>query len=211
MRVIDRVHCDTAYGRPHSSPAFRTGFAEIPLGHVIDIVDVQVWEGDQAYTQGGYGAETFSIDRERDSIFVEWEYEPTSGVEVRTFTVGYRVMGGLWIYPDRDLVSWTVVPKDRGGIPVETSRVTVRLPAPVESADLTITSYGVEETLEITSTRMIVFEAPYLPVSVVTNGDQARGMTIVDWMKQTGEPANVHIVTELKNTSVFDMLGSALR
>ena len=57
----------------------------------------------------------------------------------------------------------------------------------------------------------IVFEAPYLPVSVVTNGDQARGMTIVDWMKQTGEPANVHIVTELKNTSVFDMLGSALR
>jgi purine nucleosidase len=57
----------------------------------------------------------------------------------------------------------------------------------------------------------IVFEAPYLPVSVVTNGKQARGMTSVDWVNQTGEPANVHVVTALNDASVFDMLGSALR
>jgi len=56
----------------------------------------------------------------------------------------------------------------------------------------------------------IVMEAPYLPVSVVTNGNQARGMTSVDWMNQTGEPANVHVVTALDDTSVFEMLGSAL-
>ena len=56
----------------------------------------------------------------------------------------------------------------------------------------------------------IVTEAPCLPVSVVTNGKQARGMTSVDWMNQTGEPANVFVVTALNESSVFDMLGSAL-
>lgn len=56
----------------------------------------------------------------------------------------------------------------------------------------------------------IVIEAPCLPVNVVTNGTQARGMTSVDWMNQTGEPANVFVVTALDEASVFDMLGSAL-
>lgn len=57
----------------------------------------------------------------------------------------------------------------------------------------------------------IVVEAPCLPVSVVTSGKQARGMTSVDWMKQFGAPANVHVVTVLHETSVFDLLCSALR
>ena len=56
----------------------------------------------------------------------------------------------------------------------------------------------------------VVFQAPYLPVSLVTNGDQVRGMTSVDWMNQTGKPANVHIVTEMDETLVFKMLDSAL-
>lgn len=56
----------------------------------------------------------------------------------------------------------------------------------------------------------IVIEAPCLPVSVVMNGDQARGMTSVDWMNQSREPPNVHVVTALNESSVFEMLGSAL-
>jgi len=56
----------------------------------------------------------------------------------------------------------------------------------------------------------IVIEAPFIPVSVVTNGRQARGITSVDWMNQTREPANVHVVTALAETLVFEMLGSAL-
>jgi len=104
---------------------FRTGFAEIPLAHIDEITDVQVWEDDQPYTYRGSGPGTFIIDSDRDAIFVEWEYEPTSGAEVRTFTVRYRAIGALKIYPDQDSISWIAVPADRGGIPVEASHVSV--------------------------------------------------------------------------------------
>jgi len=87
---------------------FHTGFAEIPLDHVSNIVDVQVREGDRVYDEGGSGPGTFTTMHGYDNIRVEWEYVPTSGTEVRTFTVEYRVLGGLWVYPDVDWLAWKV-------------------------------------------------------------------------------------------------------
>ena len=139
---------------------FHTGFAEIPLDYVTDVVDVQVRESEQVYTEEGFGPGTFSTEYDGDVLYVEWEYEPTAGTEVRTFTVEYRVLGGLWVYPDGDLLSWTAIPVDRGGIPVKASRVTVRMPAPVEPDDLTASSYGAETTLDVTDEgQTVVFEA----------------------------------------------------
>jgi uncharacterized membrane protein YgcG len=138
---------------------FSTGFAEIPLDYVTDIVDVQVREGDRIYEESGSGAGTFTWSRGVDAIRVDWEYEPTGGTDVRTFTVEYRVLGGLWVYPGRDTLSWTAVPEDRSGIPTEASRVTVRLPAPVESDDLTVDSQGADASVEIPDAQTIVFES----------------------------------------------------
>jgi uncharacterized membrane protein YgcG len=136
---------------------FRTGFAEIPLDYVSDIVDVQVQEGEQIYDDVGSGPGTFDVSREWDTVRVDWEYAPTSGSEVRTFTVTYRVLGGLWVYPEGDRLSWTAVPDDRGGIPVGASRVTVRLPEPVDSDDVAAAAPGA--TAEIVDAQTVVFES----------------------------------------------------
>jgi hypothetical protein len=138
---------------------FREGFTEMPLDFVTDIVNVQVLEDDVPYSEAGYGPGTYSVDREWDTIYVEWEFEPTSGTEVRTFTVKYRVVGGLWVYPDGDRLSWKAVPADRGGIPVEASRVTVRLPEPVPSVNLSFQSHGAETRAEPLDAQTVVFEA----------------------------------------------------
>ena len=123
------------------------------------MVDVRVREGAQVYTEGGGGPGTYVLDRDWDVIYVEWVYEPTSGTEVRTFTVEYRVLGGLQVYPDGDLLSWTAVPDDRSGIPVEASRVTVRLSQPVSPADLVYLSDPPETRVETVDGRTIVFES----------------------------------------------------
>jgi len=138
---------------------FSTGFAEIPLDYVTDIVDVQVREGDRVYEEHGSGAGTFTWSRGVDVIRVDWEYESTSGTELRTFTVEYRVLGGLWVYPGRDTLSWTAVPEDRSGIPTEASRVTVHLPAPVDPSDLSVDSQGADASVEIPDAQTIVFES----------------------------------------------------
>jgi uncharacterized membrane protein YgcG len=143
---------------------FHTGFAEIPLDFVSDIVDVQVREGDRIYDQGGSGPGTFTTERGYNAIRVEWEYEPTSGTEVRTFTVEYRVLGGLWIYPDGDWLVWKAVPADRSGIPTEASRVTVRLPRPaagepIDPDTLTANAKGVTATVEVVDGQTVVFES----------------------------------------------------
>ncbi len=139
---------------------FQSGFAEIPLDRADDIVEVLVREGGQVYDAGGYGPGAFNVDYEQGSVYVDWEYEPTSGVEVRTFTVEYRVVGGLEIHPDQDVLSWTVVPWDRSGIPVEASRAEVRLPARAESATLLVNSQGTQSALELSNVDVIAFEAP---------------------------------------------------
>ncbi|MGD2178079.1 MAG: DUF2207 domain-containing protein [Anaerolineae bacterium] len=136
---------------------FRTGFADIPLDYASDIVDVQVREGDQIYDDLGSGPGTFDVSREWDAMRVDWEYEPTTGSEVRTFTVSYRVLGGLWVYPEGDRLSWTAVPDDRSGIPVASSRVTVHLPTPVDPDDVAVASPGA--TAQIADAKTLVFES----------------------------------------------------
>lgn len=52
------------------------------------------------------------------------------------------IEGGLWIYPEADLLEWRAVPADRTGLDVPESRVTVNLLLDVESEDLGIDAFG---------------------------------------------------------------------
>jgi hypothetical protein len=89
--------------------------------------------GDPTYTERGSGPGTFKLSREPDAIRVEWEFEPSGAVEVCAFTVEYGALGALWVYPDGDRLSSIAVLKDRSGVLVETSGVTVRLPGALGS------------------------------------------------------------------------------
>lgn len=174
---------------------FRTGFAEIPLDNVTDIVDVTVREGERPYVQGGYATGTFTLERGYDAIRVNWEYEATSGTEVRTFTVAYRVLGGLWVYPDFDWLMWQAVPADRSGIPTEASKVTVRLPAPVDEEQLVVNSRGIDATATVVDATTVVFESRgslRQNTAFEVEVGFPHGMTsagISDWQKRADETA----------------------
>lgn len=172
---------------------FRTGFAEIPLDSVTDIVDVRVREGDEVYRESGSGPGTFRLERRFDAISVEWEYTPTSGTEVRTFTVEYRALGGLWVYPDREILYWTAVPEDRSGIRTESSRLTVHLPAPVDPDNLRTDALGVEADVDFPDAQTIVFDSRE-PVPdgtafeiIVSFPPGLTGATVTDWQRRIDE------------------------
>jgi len=177
---------------------FQTGFAEIPLGYVTDVVDVEVREGAQVFSEGSLGPGTFTLDRESDVIYVEWEYEPTGGTEERTFTVEYRVLGGMRVYPDEDVLSWIAVPEDRSGISVEASRVTVHLPQPVKPPDLAFESFGTEVSAETFDGQTVVFESlDPIPDGtslgiVVRFPHGLTAATVPDWQRWVDELAAVY-------------------
>jgi len=182
---------------------FQTGFAEIPLDNVSDIVDVGVREGDRAYVEEGSGPGTFSLERSYDAIRVDWEYEPTSGSETRTFVVEYRVLGGLWVYPDVDWLTWKAVPADRSGIATEASRVTVHLPAPVDPERLITWSKTVEATVQVPDPRTVVFESKaHIPDGTAFEVEVGfpHGLTsaeITDWQRRADEIITSYRWTEL--------------
>ena len=181
---------------------FRTGFAEIPLDNVLDIVDVEVREGDRIYTRDGSGPGTYTLDRGYDAIRVDWEYEPTSGNETRVFTVAYRALGALWVYPDVDWVAWKAVPADRSGIPTEASRVTVRLPQTVQEEQVIAYAEGIDASVEILDGKTVALES-YGPVPDGTAFEVKVGFphgltdaAVTDWQRRADEAITSYRWTE---------------
>lgn len=127
---------------------FTQAFAEIPLDYTTRIDDVAVFEGDTPLARDGSGSGGFTTAYEDGYLYVDWTFATTQPGDVRTFVVEYTVVGGLWIYPDRDLLEWRAVPADRSGIPVQASVVTVTLPPdpvtgqPAPAGDLSTASFG---------------------------------------------------------------------
>ena len=113
--------------------SFRTGFAEIPRALVGDISNVRLSGGDSIdtvspYVAGGEGPFSYRVDREQDSVYVEWEFLPTRVGDEKVFVLEYDVHDALWVYPDVHRLEWRAVPAEREGMWVMDSRVTVTLP-----------------------------------------------------------------------------------
>ncbi|MFN8486315.1 MAG: DUF2207 domain-containing protein [Caldilineaceae bacterium] len=166
--------------------AFHTAYAEIPRTLTSSVDDVLISEGEKPYTRNGVGPGSFTAETGTDSIIVNWEYTMTQPSDVRTFTLAYKVKGGLWVYPQGDILEWRAVPADRSGILVENSTVTVTLPATVAADQLRYTAYGpdlqtqVNETKPLTTTQsQVVFTAK----QPLPNG--------VNFQVQVGFPGNL--------------------
>jgi hypothetical protein len=151
---------------------FSQAFAEIPLDYTTRIDGVSVTERgaiDLPYTAGGQGPGTFSTEYDGNNLYVDWTFAPTQPGEVRTFVVEYTVTGGLWIYPDGDLLEWRAVPADRSGVPVEASRVVVALPPdpatgrPVPTGQLTATSFDWPSEVQIDDGRVTFDSSEPIP------------------------------------------------
>jgi hypothetical protein len=123
---------------------FREGYRAVPLDRTTGLIQVGVAEvrGGQevAYSQGSERAGTFATGREPDGLGVSWWFEPTSAGETRTFVVRYTAQGATRVYADTAQVWWKAIYAARDG-PVDTSTVTLRLPAAVPADELISTAY----------------------------------------------------------------------
>ncbi|MFZ1395472.1 MAG: DUF2207 domain-containing protein, partial [Candidatus Promineifilaceae bacterium] len=133
---------------------FTQGFAEIPLAYTNGIENVKVTGGptleqQTLYLPGSGAAQTFTQSREGDSLFVDWQFAPTSPGDTLVFVLEYTVQGGLWVYPEATRLEWRAVPADRSGIPVPQSRVSVTLPAAVPATALATDAFGPEFDVKI--------------------------------------------------------------
>ncbi len=151
---------------------YSQGFAEIPLEYTTRVDDVAVFEGDTPYAHNGSGPGSFSTTYEDGSLYVDWTFTPTQVGDVRTFTVVYTVVGGLWIYPDQDLLEWRAVPADRSGILVLASVVNVTLPPdpstgqPVPASQITTDNFGHPASVQTSAGQAIFTSQGSIPDGV---------------------------------------------
>ncbi|MEE8286704.1 MAG: DUF2207 domain-containing protein [Gammaproteobacteria bacterium] len=113
---------------PHTNERYRW----LPLDKVDAIEDIAVFEkGDSLSTTRGV---------ENNHLWIRWQHE-LNPPESHTFVVKYRVIGGLHIYDDGDQVSWKAIFADRSA-PIQSAKVTVRLPASLAEQILRFNVYG---------------------------------------------------------------------
>lgn len=116
--------------------SFSQGYYAFELGRVDDVRDVQVWEGNQQYRPvGSEAVGGYQVNR-TDEIEVLWWFPPTAGGE-RTFTLQYRVVGGLRIYEGGDQFFWHFYAGDRPAR-IERGVITVHLPGAVAPEQLRV-------------------------------------------------------------------------
>ncbi|MCB8949954.1 MAG: DUF2207 domain-containing protein [Ardenticatenaceae bacterium] len=146
---------------------FTQGFAEIPLDYTNGIQVTSVTGGPSLeeqvqYLPGRGAAQTFTQSTEGDSLYVDWEFAPTSAGDVMVFVLDYTVEGGLWVYPEAARLEWRAIPADRSGLPVPESRVSVTLPQSVPAAALTPDAFGPDFAVQIVEEKAsttVIYEA----------------------------------------------------
>jgi hypothetical protein len=88
----------------------------------LDMVDAI--EGITVFERGDIIPATSGV--ENNQLWIRWQHE-LNPPESHTFTLTYRVIGGLHIYDAVDHVSWKAIFADRNA-PVQSTKVTVRVP-----------------------------------------------------------------------------------
>ena len=116
VRIRQRVHFDGEFER---------AFLEVPKSFTDSINDIAIYlaEGD-ALSPANAG-----LTESADAVSVSWTYPRTKPGDVREFAIDYTASGALWVYNDRDILRWDAIHADRSGVPIQASRVTVRLPS----------------------------------------------------------------------------------
>ncbi len=141
---------------------FQQAFAEIPTAFTTAINAIQIYEGEEAYQAGGTEPGYFTSYQEGDLQVVEWGFTPTRAGDVRTFVLEYVVEGGLWVYPDAQVIEWRAVPAERSEVLVEQSTVTVTLPSLLAAEQLQYTADGPAYAAQVATTgptTQVIFQA----------------------------------------------------
>jgi hypothetical protein len=110
--------------------SFTFGFREIPIRNFSYIENWSMTdESGNRYelVRGGSAPNTFTVERSGNSYVIQWYFPPMSNA-AETYTLSYRVYGGLRYYEGGDQLWWRAIYGDRA-FPVLDGRVSVRAPA----------------------------------------------------------------------------------
>jgi hypothetical protein len=112
-----------------TSGSFTSGFRDIPINN-LDYIDDWAMQDDDGnvyrLSNGGTEPYTFTVDEQSGSYTVRW-YFPAISNDSATYTLQYRVHGGLRYYEKGDQVWWKAIYGDRS-FPVLAGRVRVVVP-----------------------------------------------------------------------------------
>ena len=113
-------------GFAFDSGSFSQGYYSFDMDRLDDVRDVTVFEGSQPYIQvGEERVGGFQVNKGGE-FEVLWWFPPTANAE-RTFTLTYRVVGGLRVYDGGDQFYWDFYAGDRSGH-IDSGAITVHLP-----------------------------------------------------------------------------------
>lgn len=166
---------------------FSEGFAEIPTAYTDNVEILGFYEGETPYVLNGSGPGSYTVSAEAGALYIDWAYSPTTAGEERTFSVEYRVTGGLWVYDDAQILRWRAVPADRSGIPVEASEIVVELPPFINPQDVMALSGGATADVQYDGQRIVYTSGPipdgtYLQIEL-TFPPKSFPITAAGWQK----------------------------
>lgn len=124
---------EVTMGFSFDSGSFGQGYYSFDMDRLDDVRDVEVFEGLQPYIRtNDERVGSFQVSQ-GEQFEVLWSFPPTANAE-RTFTLRYRVIGGLRIYDEGDQFYWNFYAGDRAGR-IDSGIITVHLPqaVPLES------------------------------------------------------------------------------
>lgn len=139
---------------------FTFGYRSIDTHLTSDITDIRVSDARGEYVENNSAQPgTFTVTPNGSHLEIRWYFEDAAD-ESRTFTVSYRVHGGLRYYDDGDQVWWVAVYPERS-FPVNHSVVTIHVPSParIDNFDSYYTPADMvqldDQTVQLTATERI--------------------------------------------------------
>ena len=139
-----------------TSGVFTFGYRSIDTRLVDAITDIRVEDESGAYVQSNSQEPgTFTVSEQGDRVEIRWYFDEAAD-ETRTFTISYRVEGGLRYYEGGDQVWWQAIYPERS-FPVNNSVVTVNLPPPAAMQNLDY--YFTPAEVEVVNPQTIRFTA----------------------------------------------------
>ncbi len=121
----------------------------IPLDKVDAIKDVTVAENNQIIPS--------STGTENNQLWIRWQHE-LKPPDIHTFVIKYRVVGGLQLDGGNTLVYWKAIAAGRKA-PVNTGKVTVKLPEALSGKVLSFTNFGAAAVPRQVDTKTFEFVA----------------------------------------------------
>lgn len=113
---------------------FRYAYRTLPLREGVEYAEIGVFDGEQPYVEGGEERPgTYRITRREDEIEVRWFFRARD--ESRTFTLRYRLTGGLRVHEDAAVLYCQFIGPDWS---VSNRHIEIRVhpPEPIAATDV---------------------------------------------------------------------------